>query len=116
MSASLSLCRRAHTVTVLFILTCVLVYVTLLEETPQDTTFNTKRLAGHSLRTLLRPAVVTGSSISHWFRITKASEMYFSLDAFTVGLCNVETAVLQTPCYVEDIMFRVLYIRNPLPF
>uniref|UniRef100_A0A6Q2XVK6 Phosphatidylserine synthase n=1 Tax=Esox lucius TaxID=8010 RepID=A0A6Q2XVK6_ESOLU len=36
-------CRRAHTVTVLFILTCVLVYVTLLEETPQDTTYNTKR-------------------------------------------------------------------------
>uniref|UniRef100_A0A8C7QM76 Phosphatidylserine synthase n=1 Tax=Oncorhynchus mykiss TaxID=8022 RepID=A0A8C7QM76_ONCMY len=34
---------RAHTVTVLFILTCVLVYVTLLEETPQDTTYNTKR-------------------------------------------------------------------------
>uniref|UniRef100_A0A8C7QM81 Phosphatidylserine synthase n=1 Tax=Oncorhynchus mykiss TaxID=8022 RepID=A0A8C7QM81_ONCMY len=35
--------KRAHTVTVLFILTCVLVYVTLLEETPQDTTYNTKR-------------------------------------------------------------------------
>uniref|UniRef100_A0A673WX63 Phosphatidylserine synthase n=1 Tax=Salmo trutta TaxID=8032 RepID=A0A673WX63_SALTR len=35
--------QRAHTVTVLFILTCVLVYVTLLEETPQDTTYNTKR-------------------------------------------------------------------------
>ncbi|XP_061629497.1 phosphatidylserine synthase 2 isoform X2 [Phyllopteryx taeniolatus] len=34
---------RAHTVTVLFILTCALVYVTLLEETPQDTAFNTKR-------------------------------------------------------------------------
>ncbi|KAK7891611.1 hypothetical protein WMY93_023574 [Mugilogobius chulae] len=34
---------RAHTVTVLFILTCALVYVTLLEETPQDTTYNTKR-------------------------------------------------------------------------
>ena len=41
---SLSLSRRAHTVTVLFILTCVLVYVTLLEETPQDTAYNTKRL------------------------------------------------------------------------
>jgi hypothetical protein len=41
----LSHCRRAHTVTVLFILTCVLVYVTLLEETPQDTTYNTKRSA-----------------------------------------------------------------------
>lgn len=37
------LCRRAHTLTVLFILTCALVYVTLLEETPQDTTYNTKR-------------------------------------------------------------------------
>lgn len=36
-------CRRAHTLTVLFILTCALVYVTLLEETPQDTTYNTKR-------------------------------------------------------------------------
>uniref|UniRef100_A0A3P8R912 Phosphatidylserine synthase n=2 Tax=Astatotilapia calliptera TaxID=8154 RepID=A0A3P8R912_ASTCA len=36
-------CRRAHTVTVLFILTCALVYVTLLEETPQDTAYNTKR-------------------------------------------------------------------------
>lgn len=35
--------RRAHTLTVLFILTCALVYVTLLEETPQDTTYNTKR-------------------------------------------------------------------------
>ncbi|XP_077144130.1 phosphatidylserine synthase 2 isoform X1 [Ranitomeya variabilis] len=35
--------RRAHTLTVLFILTCSLVYVTLLEETPQDTAFNTKR-------------------------------------------------------------------------
>lgn len=34
---------RAHTVTVLFILTCALVYVTLLEETPQDTAYNTKR-------------------------------------------------------------------------
>ncbi|KAM4018106.1 phosphatidylserine synthase 2 isoform 2-T2 [Anomaloglossus baeobatrachus] len=34
---------RAHTLTVLFILTCSLVYVTLLEETPQDTAFNTKR-------------------------------------------------------------------------
>uniref|UniRef100_A0A672I033 Phosphatidylserine synthase n=1 Tax=Salarias fasciatus TaxID=181472 RepID=A0A672I033_SALFA len=32
-----------HTVTVLFILTCALVYVTLLEETPQDTAYNTKR-------------------------------------------------------------------------
>ena len=39
----LFLCRRAHTVTVLFILTCALVYVTLLEETPQDTAYNTKR-------------------------------------------------------------------------
>lgn len=37
------LCRQAHTLTVLFILTCALVYVTLLEETPQDTTYNTKR-------------------------------------------------------------------------
>uniref|UniRef100_A0A8C6M8S6 Phosphatidylserine synthase n=1 Tax=Nothobranchius furzeri TaxID=105023 RepID=A0A8C6M8S6_NOTFU len=36
-------CRRAHTLTVLFILTCALVYVTLLEETPQDTAYNTKR-------------------------------------------------------------------------
>ncbi|ELK32069.1 Phosphatidylserine synthase 2, partial [Myotis davidii] len=35
--------RRAHTLTVLFILTCVLGYVTLLEETPQDTAYNTKR-------------------------------------------------------------------------
>ncbi|XP_060031869.1 phosphatidylserine synthase 2 isoform X4 [Erinaceus europaeus] len=34
---------RAHTLTVLFILTCVLGYVTLLEETPQDTAYNTKR-------------------------------------------------------------------------
>ncbi|MGH0141249.1 UNVERIFIED_CONTAM: hypothetical protein FKN15_010030 [Acipenser sinensis] len=34
---------RAHTVTVLFILTCALGYVTLLEETPQDTAYNTKR-------------------------------------------------------------------------
>uniref|UniRef100_A0A4W4DNY8 Phosphatidylserine synthase n=1 Tax=Electrophorus electricus TaxID=8005 RepID=A0A4W4DNY8_ELEEL len=34
---------RAHTLTVLFILTCALVYVTLLEETPQDTAYNTKR-------------------------------------------------------------------------
>ncbi|XP_070283233.1 phosphatidylserine synthase 2 isoform X2 [Myotis yumanensis] len=33
---------RAHTLTVLFILTCVLGYVTLLEETPQDTAYNTK--------------------------------------------------------------------------
>lgn len=38
--------RRAHTVTVLFILTCALVYVTLLEETPQDTAYNTKRSVG----------------------------------------------------------------------
>lgn len=37
------MCRRAHTLTVLFILTCALVYVTLLEETPQDTAYNTKR-------------------------------------------------------------------------
>lgn len=36
-------CRRAHTLTVLFILTCVLGYVTLLEETPRDTAYNTKR-------------------------------------------------------------------------
>lgn len=36
-------CRRAHTLTVLFILTCALGYVTLLEETPQDTAYNTKR-------------------------------------------------------------------------
>nr|XP_015107832.1 phosphatidylserine synthase 2 [Vicugna pacos] len=35
--------RRAHTLTVLFILTCVLGYVTLLEETPRDTAYNTKR-------------------------------------------------------------------------
>lgn len=35
--------RRAHTLTVLFILTCALGYVTLLEETPQDTAYNTKR-------------------------------------------------------------------------
>uniref|UniRef100_A0A3B3Z431 Phosphatidylserine synthase n=1 Tax=Poecilia mexicana TaxID=48701 RepID=A0A3B3Z431_9TELE len=44
-AASLSLCpcRRAHTLTVLFILTCALVYVTLLEETPHDTAYNTKR-------------------------------------------------------------------------
>ncbi|XP_013358382.1 PREDICTED: phosphatidylserine synthase 2 isoform X2 [Chinchilla lanigera] len=34
---------RAHTLTVLFILTCALGYVTLLEETPQDTAYNTKR-------------------------------------------------------------------------
>ncbi|XP_008009659.1 phosphatidylserine synthase 2 isoform X1 [Chlorocebus sabaeus] len=34
---------RAHTLTVLFILTCTLGYVTLLEETPQDTAYNTKR-------------------------------------------------------------------------
>ncbi|XP_013925742.1 PREDICTED: phosphatidylserine synthase 2 [Thamnophis sirtalis] len=34
---------QAHTLTVLFILTCTLGYVTLLEETPQDTTYNTKR-------------------------------------------------------------------------
>ncbi|XP_005064278.2 phosphatidylserine synthase 2 isoform X1 [Mesocricetus auratus] len=34
---------RAHTLTVLFILTCSLGYVTLLEETPQDTAYNTKR-------------------------------------------------------------------------
>ncbi|XP_027815759.1 phosphatidylserine synthase 2 isoform X1 [Ovis aries] len=34
---------RAHTLTVLFILTCVLGYVTLLEETPRDTAYNTKR-------------------------------------------------------------------------
>ncbi|XP_059831484.1 phosphatidylserine synthase 2 isoform X2 [Hypanus sabinus] len=34
---------RAHTLTVLFILTCALVYVTLLEETPQDTAYNIKR-------------------------------------------------------------------------
>uniref|UniRef100_UPI00358E01CC phosphatidylserine synthase 2 isoform X2 n=1 Tax=Myxine glutinosa TaxID=7769 RepID=UPI00358E01CC len=38
-----SCCRRAHTVTVLFILICTLVYVTLIEETPQDTTYNIKR-------------------------------------------------------------------------
>lgn len=43
-----SLCRRAHTVTVLFILTCALVYVTLLEETPQDTAYNTKRSVGRT--------------------------------------------------------------------
>uniref|UniRef100_G3UXS3 Phosphatidylserine synthase 2 n=1 Tax=Mus musculus TaxID=10090 RepID=G3UXS3_MOUSE len=35
---------RAHTLTVLFILTCALGYVTLLEETPQDTAYNTKSL------------------------------------------------------------------------
>ncbi|XP_035748948.1 phosphatidylserine synthase 2 [Egretta garzetta] len=35
--------KRAHTLTVLFILTCALGYVTLLEETPQDTAYNTKR-------------------------------------------------------------------------
>lgn len=46
-------CRRAHTLTVLFILTCVLGYVTLLEETPQDTAYNTKRYPG---RMRLRPA------------------------------------------------------------
>ncbi|XP_046500149.1 phosphatidylserine synthase 2 isoform X2 [Equus quagga] len=34
---------RAHTLTVLCILTCVLGYVTLLEETPRDTAYNTKR-------------------------------------------------------------------------
>ncbi|XP_029412663.1 phosphatidylserine synthase 2 isoform X3 [Nannospalax galili] len=34
---------RAHTLTVLFILTCALGYITLLEETPQDTAYNTKR-------------------------------------------------------------------------
>uniref|UniRef100_A0A8C7AD77 Phosphatidylserine synthase n=1 Tax=Neovison vison TaxID=452646 RepID=A0A8C7AD77_NEOVI len=34
---------RAHTLSVLFILTCALGYVTLLEETPQDTAYNTKR-------------------------------------------------------------------------
>lgn len=34
---------RAHTLTVLFILTCALGYVTLLEETPQNTAYNTKR-------------------------------------------------------------------------
>ncbi|KAM8940390.1 phosphatidylserine synthase 2 [Pelodytes ibericus] len=34
---------RAHTLTVLFILTCSLGYVTLLEETPQDTAYNAKR-------------------------------------------------------------------------
>lgn len=45
------LCRRAHTLTVLFILTCALVYVTLLEETPQDTTYNTKRsVSAHRLQ------------------------------------------------------------------
>ncbi|MEE6499376.1 hypothetical protein FKM82_003427 [Ascaphus truei] len=33
---------RAHTLTVLFILTCSLGYVTLLEETPQDTAYNIK--------------------------------------------------------------------------
>ncbi|XP_044115823.1 phosphatidylserine synthase 2 isoform X3 [Neovison vison] len=33
---------RAHTLSVLFILTCALGYVTLLEETPQDTAYNTK--------------------------------------------------------------------------
>jgi len=43
----LSICRRAHTLTVLFILTCALVYVTLLEETPHDTTYNTKRYGQH---------------------------------------------------------------------
>uniref|UniRef100_A0A8C5Z2U9 Phosphatidylserine synthase n=1 Tax=Marmota marmota marmota TaxID=9994 RepID=A0A8C5Z2U9_MARMA len=37
------LVKRAHTLTVLFILTCALGYVTLLEETPQDTAYNTKR-------------------------------------------------------------------------
>uniref|UniRef100_A0A452TG41 Phosphatidylserine synthase n=1 Tax=Ursus maritimus TaxID=29073 RepID=A0A452TG41_URSMA len=43
-SPSPSLClQRAHTLTVLFILTCVLGYVTLLEETPRDTAYNTKR-------------------------------------------------------------------------
>ncbi|CAN0424427.1 unnamed protein product [Lampetra fluviatilis] len=34
---------RAHTLTVLFVLICTLVYVTLIEETPQDTNYNTKR-------------------------------------------------------------------------
>ncbi|XP_028916619.1 phosphatidylserine synthase 2 isoform X1 [Ornithorhynchus anatinus] len=34
---------RAHTLTVLFILTCTLGYVTLLEETPRNTAYNTKR-------------------------------------------------------------------------
>uniref|UniRef100_A0A674PQ00 Phosphatidylserine synthase n=1 Tax=Takifugu rubripes TaxID=31033 RepID=A0A674PQ00_TAKRU len=42
---------RAHTLTVLFILTCALVYVTLLEETPQDTTYNTKRKRSFSFVT-----------------------------------------------------------------
>ncbi len=45
----LSLCRRAHTLTVLFILTCALVYVTLLEETPLDTAYNTKRYDWHAV-------------------------------------------------------------------
>lgn len=46
----LCLYRRAHTLTVLFILTCALVYVTLLEETPQDTAYNTKRYVGTRAR------------------------------------------------------------------
>lgn len=45
----LSICRRAHTLTVLFILTCALVYVTLLEETPHDTAYNTKRYGRHAV-------------------------------------------------------------------
>lgn len=53
---SLSLSRRAHTVTVLFILTCALVYVTLLEETPQDTAYNTKRLVRCAHHFLCVPA------------------------------------------------------------
>lgn len=48
--------RRAHTVTVLFILTCALVYVTLLEETPQDTAYNTKRSVGSVCHFLNVPA------------------------------------------------------------
>jgi len=39
----LCLCRRAHTVLALLLITVVLVYVAVLEDTPNDTTYNTKR-------------------------------------------------------------------------
>ncbi|XP_063108073.1 phosphatidylserine synthase 2 isoform X2 [Cavia porcellus] len=46
---------RAHTLTVLFILTCALGYVTLLEETPQNTAYNTKRLCPGFIRARQMP-------------------------------------------------------------
>ena len=38
-----SVSRRAHTITALVLITLGLIYVSLIEQTPDDTTYNTKR-------------------------------------------------------------------------